>query len=83
MNMDRDIFTLKASTEATSLYILICALMDIGQSPTLAEVKSKWTGDEDSLRNAARELVGRGVLESAEPAAPDAPFAVRSRKDWT
>ncbi len=83
MIMDREIFNLKASTEATSLYILICALMDMGQSPTLHEVRARWTGDEQSLRNAARELVSRGVLDAAQPSDEDAPFALRSRSDWT
>jgi len=83
MNMDRDIFNLQASTEATSLYILICALMDLGQPPTLPQVRAKWTGDEESLQKAVRELTRRGVLESAHHSGEDEPFSVRSRENWT
>lgn len=82
MNMDRDIFNLNASTEATSLYILICALMDLGQSPTLPQVRAKWTGDEESLQKAVRELTHRGVLDAASPPGEDEPFSVRSREEW-
>ncbi len=83
MNMDRDIFNLKASTEATSLYILICALMDLGQSPTLPEIRAKWNGSEESLRNAVKELMHRGVLDASHSLGEDEPFAVQSRDDWS
>ncbi len=82
MNMDRDIFNLKASTEATSLYILICALKDLGQLPTLPEIRAKWTGNEESLRNALKELMLRGVLDASHSLSEDEPFAIRSRADW-
>jgi hypothetical protein len=82
MNMDRDIFNLKASTEATSLYILICALKDLGQSPTLPEIRAKWNGDEDSLRSALNELMRRGVLAATHSFSEDEPFAVQSRAAW-
>ncbi len=35
MHMDRAIFNLEASVEATSLYILLCALLDQGEPLTL------------------------------------------------
>ena len=63
MNMDRGIFDLNASVEATSLYILLCALMDGGQSPTIEEALEKWPGTEETLLAAAEELIRRCVLE--------------------
>src|SRR5208283_2703862 len=62
MNMDRAIFDLKVSVEAASLYILLCALMDGGQAPTLENALQKWTGTEESLLTAAQELIGRCVI---------------------
>ncbi|NTW35129.1 MAG: hypothetical protein HGB17_03180 [Syntrophobacteraceae bacterium] len=82
MHMDRDIFNLKASTDATSLYILICALKDLGQSPTLPEIRAKWTGNEESLRNAVKELMRRGVLDATHSMGQDEPFAVQARAEW-
>ncbi len=67
MNMDRAIFDLNVSVEATSLYILLCALMDGGQPPTLENALQKWTGTEESLLTAALELIGRCVILSAVP----------------
>jgi hypothetical protein len=83
MNMDRSIFNLRASTEATSLYILICALLDLGQSPTLPEIRAKWTGNEESLDNALKELMRRGVLEAAHSGSEEESFAVRRSGNWT
>lgn len=83
MNMDRGIFNLKATTEATSLYILICALLDLGQSPTLPEIRAKWTGNEESLQNAVTELMRRGVLDAAHSRNDEEPFSVRSSSEWT
>jgi multisubunit Na+/H+ antiporter MnhC subunit len=57
MNMDRAIFDLKISVEAASLYIVLCALMDAGQPPTLENARLKWTGTDESLLTAAQELV--------------------------
>jgi hypothetical protein len=83
MNMDREIFNLKASTEATSLYILICALMDLGQPPTLPEIRAKWNGDEQSLKDAVKELMRRGVLETAHSLKEDEPLNVQSKAEWS
>lgn len=80
--MDRGIFNLKASTEATSLYLLICALLDLGQSPTLSEVRAKWNGNEESLQNAAKELMRRGVLDSSHTRREDEPFEVLPSHEW-
>jgi hypothetical protein len=63
MNMDRAIFELNASVEATSLYILLCALMDGGQAPTIQEALEKWTGTEETLMTAIEELARRCVLD--------------------
>ncbi len=67
MNMDRAIFELKASVEATSLYILLCALMDAGEPPTLELALPKWTGTEESLHAAAEELISRCVIVARPP----------------
>jgi hypothetical protein len=67
MNMDRAIFDLNASVEATSLYILLCALMDGGQAPTIQEALPKWAGTEATLIAAAEELISRCVLDSSVP----------------
>lgn len=82
MNMDREIFNLKVSTEATSFYIIVCALMDQGIPPTLPEVRARWTSTEESLIAAAEELVKRGVLNSPIPVPEDMHLHPTTRDWW-
>jgi hypothetical protein len=82
MNMDRAIFDLEISVEATSLYILLCALMDSGQAPTLENALQKWTGSEKSLLSAARELIERCILTGPVPVPKDKHLHPTSRDRW-
>lgn len=82
MHMDRLIFELKASVEATSLYILMCAFLDQGEAPTLELSKSRWNGDEASLVTAAAELMDLGVLERAMPVPMDVPLTIMPSSLW-
>jgi hypothetical protein len=76
--MDRAIFDLNASVGATSLYILICALLDQGeQGITLDRVSLQWNGSREELHVAAEELVRRGVLSGG-----DGHFHVNSKGKW-
>ena len=62
MHMDRSIFNLEASVEATSLYILLCALADEKEPLTLERASLQWNGTGKDLLEAAAELLQRGVL---------------------
>ncbi|MBC7359983.1 MAG: hypothetical protein H5U10_15740 [Desulfacinum sp.] len=81
MQMDRAIFQLKAGVEATSLYILICALVDEGKAATLENVRNQWTGSDEALSAGLEELIRLGVLS---PAPPDGqtPLKVRPTESW-
>lgn len=82
MNMDRAIFDLNASVEATSLYILLCALMDLGEPPTLALAETKWNAPKESLLAAADELIGRGVVNAIPPIRPETHLHMNPRNEW-
>ena len=82
MNMDRAIFDLNVSVEATSLYILLCALMDGGQAPTLENARLKWTGTGESLLAAAQELVRRCVITGNVPTSKDVHLHPNARDKW-
>ena len=82
MNMDRAIFDLKVSVEATSLYILLCALMDGGQPPTMENALLKWTGTEESLLTAAQELIKRCVISAAVPIPKEMHLHPSTRDRW-
>lgn len=82
MHMDRAIFDLNISVEATSLYILLCALMDAGEEPTLENASPKWTGTEQALVAAAHELVERCVVAGAVPPPRDMHLHPNSRDRW-
>lgn len=82
MHMDRAIFEIKASVEATSLYILLCALKDQGESITLDRASIQWHGSRESLRQAAQELIQRGVLLGSIPVVDDQPLAIQPSTEW-
>ena len=80
--MDRAIFDLDASVEATSLYIILCSLMDVGQAPTVDHARARWNGTEQSLFAAAEELVRRGVLNVELPIRADMHLHPTMRDQW-
>lgn len=82
MNMDRRIFELNASINATSLYILLCALSDEGVSPTLNDARSRWNGTVEDLTSAAEELMRRNVLEKMDPLDPGQPIKIKPVGEW-
>jgi len=82
MNMDRAIFDLKMSVEATSLYILLCALMDGGEAPTLENALQKWTGTEESILMSAEELIGRCIISGSVPIVREMHLHPKTRDMW-
>ena len=82
MNMDRSIFDLNLSTEATSLYILICSFLDQGQAPTLESLRPYWNNDDQSLVNAGRELIQRHVVKGKEALSSDTPIELTPKDCW-
>jgi hypothetical protein len=82
MHMDRAIFDLKISMEATSAYILICSLMDEGRSPALVTVQSLWNGDDASLQAALDELMARQVLKPWRELTPDTQVTINPPDKW-
>jgi hypothetical protein len=82
MHMDRAIFDLKISMEATSAYILICSLMDEGHLPALVTIQSLWNGDETSLQTALDELMARQVLQPYRELSPDTKVTINPPDKW-
>jgi hypothetical protein len=82
VHMDRAIFNLGTSVEATSLYILLCALLDQGELLTLDRAGVQWNGTGEELIRAAEELVERGVLAAIKPLTQDQPLQLNSPGEW-
>ena len=82
MPMDRTIFNLGASVEATSLYILLCALVDQEEPLTLDRASVQWNGTREDLVKAAEELIQRGVLEGSQDLTQDQPLQLNSSDMW-
>lgn len=82
MQMDRAIFDLNLNVEATSLYILTCALLDQGESPTLERIRLQWNGDEQDLSIAVQELLKHNVVTASQPIRQDEPLKVNPRSQW-
>jgi hypothetical protein len=56
MPMDRKIFSLNLSVEATSAYILICTLADSGTPVTIESAETFWNDSPQALTRALEEL---------------------------
>jgi hypothetical protein len=82
MHMDRAIFDLNVSVEATSAYILICYLLDGGHNPDLDKMRSLWNGSEQSLQTAINELMERQVLQYCHELSSDTSVAVNPADKW-
>ena len=82
MHMDRSIFNLEASVEATSLYILLCALADEQEPLTLERAGLQWNGTRKDLLEAAMELLQRGVLTGKQPLTDDQPLHLNPSHEW-
>ena len=63
MLMDRKIFTLNLSVEATSAYILVCTFAEGGAPATVESLGSFWNGPRETLPSALTELRSRGIVE--------------------
>jgi len=83
MQMDRAIFDLNLNVEATSLYILTCALLDQGESPTLNRIRLQWNGNEQDLLTAVQELLKHHVVTASQPIQQDEPLKVNNRSQWS
>ena len=82
MLMDRSIFNLRASVEATSLNILLCALADEREPLTLERASLQWNGTSENLLQAAAELTQRGVLTGNPPLTHDQLLHLNSSHEW-
>lgn len=82
--MDRAIFNLEASVEATSLYILLSALEEQDEPLTLDRAGVRWNGTREDLLKAAEELMQRGVIEveGGQPLARDRQLLVNRSEAW-
>jgi len=62
MHMDRKIFAMNLSVEATSAYILICTLAESGAVITIESAGSFWNDSPEALTRALEELNHRRVI---------------------
>ncbi len=82
MHMDRTIFLTKVSTLATSLYIVVCQLLDENLSPTLAQIRNLWNVTDQDLAVAAEELVKEGILVPVDLSQEDKRWWVFPSTQW-
>jgi len=81
-HMDRAIFHLRTSVPATSLYLLICSLLDEGQAPTLNRARMLWNGSDEEFQAAVQELTQRGILVPPRPMANGRPLQLDLTNNW-
>jgi hypothetical protein len=66
--MDRKIFRLNLSVEATSAYILICNLADSGTPITIESAGTFWNDEPEALVDALEELIRHRIIFEAQDA---------------
>jgi hypothetical protein len=72
--MDTQIFKLKLSVNATSLYILLTELAEFGVRPTMEEISARFAADGEGTEAAIRDLLVCGVIYENAPGG-DAPVS--------
>jgi hypothetical protein len=82
MTMDRTIFDMNLSVEATSLYILICSNSVGEHDPTLKMLTPVWNGSDEQLRSATVELIEHGILLNSLPPTDSEPLRVAGSHCW-
>lgn len=83
MTMDRAIFDMNLSVEATSLYILICSNTVGNQGPSMDVLNPIWNGAPDQLEAAAEELIRHGILMNTAPIPKNEPLLVSGNHCWS
>ncbi len=64
--MDRNIFKLELTVEATSAYIVVASLLDDNVRPSMDLIRARWTTSDQELDDALDELVSRNVVRRQE-----------------
>ena len=80
--MDRAIFDLNLGVEATSLYILACAIIDQGETATLERIRLQWNASEQDLFHAIEVLIDRGVLAAESPVHERESLHINPKEKW-
>ncbi|MDR3135493.1 MAG: hypothetical protein LBU69_05290 [Deltaproteobacteria bacterium] len=80
--MDTQIFNLKLSVFATSLYILICSLVGDGVLATDEAIASRWNDSQENLQSAMSELALWRVIEKKTGPSDQSVFAPNPASVW-
>jgi hypothetical protein len=80
--MDRKIFNLNLSVEATSAYILICNLAESGTPITIESAGTFWNDKPEALISALEELKRHWVIVEALDANQMRQYYLNSSDRW-
>ena len=80
--MDREIFNLNLSVEATSAYILICNLAESGTPITIESAGTFWNDSPEALVSALAELKGHCIIVEALDANQMRQYYLNSSDRW-
>ncbi|HDM78233.1 MAG TPA: hypothetical protein ENG51_17495 [Deltaproteobacteria bacterium] len=82
MIMEREIFNLQLSVEATSAYILMCSLQEKGKILTDETISPYWQGTDEQLKTALIELKERNIIQ--ENMSSEKPrYVIKKQCDWS
>ena len=80
--MDRKIFNLNLSVEATSAYILICNLAESGTPITIESARTFWNDSPEALVSALEELDRHRIIFEALDANQMRQYYLNSSDRW-
>jgi hypothetical protein len=80
--MDRAIFDMNLGVEATSLYILACAIIDQGEIATLERIRGQWNASEDDLLNGLKTLIRHNVISAESSVQENGALHINPKGKW-
>ena len=81
MLMEREIFNLQLSIEATSAYILMCSLQEKGKILTIKTISPYWQGTDEELKAAISELKEYNVIEETNYS-DSSRYLIKRQSNW-
>ena len=82
MVMDRKIFSLNLSVEATSAYILMCTLAESGTPITIESARTFWNDTPEALVSALEELDRHRIIFEAVDGKQRRQYYLNSSDRW-
>jgi len=80
--MDQRIFKQGLSTEAVSLYLLICSLEDAGERISIRNITGRWNSTDAALMESLAALEEKNILAVVAAGRDNTAYRLIDATDW-